>query len=521
MAIIKKTITGLKPDTNYIFSLKPKNVEIAAADTLSETLRISIPAYSVSPSLIQNAGMKSFFETVMIYFDPINDLDLDSYEYEIYDNALGTGTPVASGKNKANVFTVAVPNTTDSQQKQYWARVRTVNTSGGVSNYTNLFTDFATPQIGSQYIASLTAAKITAGTIGAHTITLAGATSIIKSSTYNATQGWQIDGQGNATFNTATIRGELSSGTSPNWFRVDTSGNIWSGADTFTNAASKFRVSNAGVLTAASGTVGGVSMASNKLYIGTGTYANTNTSFYVDNTGQFSLKDKLTWNNTDLNINGTITVGTFDASSGSVGLRISSSGYIQGSGGGIYIKDFDGTGVTRLLGNIVDTEYVRAEFYEPQVGESSMYFGIGGTSFNVNGNEILYNLTSTRSRRYVGVTDLWTLVSLAAYSSIRYKENIKDLDIDYKKILNIQPVSFYYKKEFLPKDDPCNIQFGAIAEQVHELGLIDLVDYNSDGKPETIKYDLLPIYLLKVCQEQEKVINNLSSKVDELESRLL
>ena len=45
-----------------------------------------------------------------------------------------------------------------------------------------------------------------------------------------------------------------------------------------------------------------------KMFIGAGTYANTNTSFYVDNSGQFSLKDKLTWDGTTLSITGTVVI---------------------------------------------------------------------------------------------------------------------------------------------------------------------------------------------------------------------
>ncbi len=45
-----------------------------------------------------------------------------------------------------------------------------------------------------------------------------------------------------------------------------------------------------------------------KMYIGTGTHNNANTSFYVDNSGKFSLKDKLVWDGTTLSINGNITV---------------------------------------------------------------------------------------------------------------------------------------------------------------------------------------------------------------------
>ena len=58
------------------------------------------------------------------------------------------------------------------------------------------------------------------------------------------------------------------------------------------------------------GSIAGVTIASTKIYIGTGTFANSNTAFYVDNTGQFSLKDKLYWDGTTLNIVGNLNVGS-------------------------------------------------------------------------------------------------------------------------------------------------------------------------------------------------------------------
>ena len=48
--------------------------------------------------------------------------------------------------------------------------------------------------------------------------------------------------------------------------------------------------------------------ATRRIYVGTGTYNNTNTAVYMDGAGQFSLKDKLTWDGTTLSINGNITV---------------------------------------------------------------------------------------------------------------------------------------------------------------------------------------------------------------------
>lgn len=47
---------------------------------------------------------------------------------------------------------------------------------------------------------------------------------------------------------------------------------------------------------------------SGKVFVGVGTYANSNTYFYADNTGQFSLGDKLTWDGANLSVTGSITV---------------------------------------------------------------------------------------------------------------------------------------------------------------------------------------------------------------------
>lgn len=61
------------------------------------------------------------------------------------------------------------------------------------------------------------------------------------------------------------------------------------------------------------GSIGGVTIASTAIYVGTGTWGNSNTGFYVDSTGQFSLKDKLTWNGTTLSITGDINISGGDA----------------------------------------------------------------------------------------------------------------------------------------------------------------------------------------------------------------
>ena len=126
-----------------------------------------------------------------------------------------------AGFADANIFTVRVSNLRLEEDGEglwpYWGRVRAIDTSGNIGPWTSLVeTDPHTPLIDNQYIGSLTADKITAGTIGAHTINLNGANSIIQSTTYDDTNGdagWQIRGDGyfslggpdGITYNNSTI----------------------------------------------------------------------------------------------------------------------------------------------------------------------------------------------------------------------------------------------------------------------------------------------------------------------------
>jgi len=82
-----------------------------------------------------------------------------------------------------------------------------------------------------------------------------------------------------------------------------------------------------GGIIANTGSIGGINMASSKLFTGTGTFNNSNTGFYLDNAGQFSLKDKLSWNGTTL-----IVSGTINATTGNIGGFAITQNAITGSG---------------------------------------------------------------------------------------------------------------------------------------------------------------------------------------------
>ena len=72
------------------------------------------------------------------------------------------------------------------------------------------------------------------------------------------------------------------------------------------------------------------------------------------------------------------------------------------------------------------------------------------------------------------------------------------------KLFQLRPVTFFYKPQY---DDGSHIlQYGLIAEEVAKI-YPDLVVYDKDGQPETIRYHLLTPMLLNEVQKQQKVVS--------------
>lgn len=81
----------------------------------------------------------------------------------------------------------------------------------GNANKIPFYVDTTGTYIYDAFIKNLTADKITGGTIGAQTINMSGATSIIQSSNYVAgSTGWRIKGDGTAEFQNVSVRGSLN-----------------------------------------------------------------------------------------------------------------------------------------------------------------------------------------------------------------------------------------------------------------------------------------------------------------------
>jgi hypothetical protein len=106
-------------------------------------------------------------------------------------------------------------------------------------------------------------------------------------------------------------------------------------------------------------------------------------------------------------------------------------------------------------------------------------------------------------------------------SSIEYKENIADLEINSSKIYLLQPKSFDYKPEYkhMGKILAGGRQFGLIAEDVVKI-FPELVISNGNKTTANVDYEKLSVIILAEMKNQKKKIDQLELENQELRLQL-
>jgi hypothetical protein len=102
-------------------------------------------------------------------------------------------------------------------------------------------------------------------------------------------------------------------------------------------------------------------------------------------------------------------------------------------------------------------------------------------------------------------------------SSRRLKQEISDMGEASQGLLELRPVTFRYRSPYADGMQP--IEFGLIAEEVAEV-FPELVVYNEDQEPESVKYRLLSSLLLNEVQKQNTRLAEQEAKLAELSAQL-
>jgi uncharacterized coiled-coil protein SlyX len=101
-------------------------------------------------------------------------------------------------------------------------------------------------------------------------------------------------------------------------------------------------------------------------------------------------------------------------------------------------------------------------------------------------------------------------------SSARFKEEIKPMDKASEAILQLKPVTFYYKQELDPDAIP---QFGLIAEEVEKVNP-DLVVRDEDGRVNTVRYEAVNAMLLNEFLKEHRKVEEQQATITQLESKV-
>jgi hypothetical protein len=155
-------------------------------------------------------------------------------------------------------------------------------------------------------------------------------------------------------------------------------------------------------------------------------------------------------------------------------------------------------------------------------GNSNIYLGNSGANESTTiriGTEGTHTATFIAGINGINVNPSTSVVVNSSgqlgiiVSSRRYKQEIRGMGDASSKLMQLRPVTFFYRPEYVAGDQ--TLQYGLIAEEVARV-YPDLVAFGPDGKPQTVRYHLLSTMLLNEVQKQEAHIR---SQAQQLQSQ--
>ena len=127
--------------------------------------------------------------------------------------------------------------------------------------------------------------------------------------------------------------------------------------------------------------------------------------------------------------------------------------------------------------------------------------------------EATYNITSSSSANvFISTSGLLH----RSTSSSRYKKDIADATWGLADVLKLKPKTFKSNATGENADD--KTYGGFIAEDVHDIGLTNFVEYNDSNQPDAVHYGNMVALLTKAVQELNTKVTTLETKVAALEA---
>jgi hypothetical protein len=157
-------------------------------------------------------------------------------------------------------------------------------------------------------------------------------------------------------------------------------------------------------------------------------------------------------------------------------------------------------------------------------GNGNIYIGNAGVNSESNIIRIGASQTATFVAGISGATSASGVAVLVngsgllgtTTSSRRFKDDIADMAGESDLLMKLRPVAFYYKPEL---DETHTRQYGLVAEDVAKVAP-QLVVFDKDGVPETVRYHFVNAMLLNEVQKQRSTIAQQQAQIQDLAARL-
>ena len=206
---------------------------------------------------------------------------------------------------------------------------------------------------------------------------------------------------------------------------------------------------------------------------------------------------------------------------------------LNAAGNGSFIFEENGTEKMRIdtSGNLclgtssahsgailsITSKYNSSSGFTAQIfsSDSTEQFSIRGDGAFYTGLDSVspYNLTTGNNANAVLTSEGLLRRST---SSLRYKKDIADATWGLTEVKQLRPITFKSNTTGKFADD--KTYGGLIAEEVHDIGLTEFVEYNDSNEPDALHYGNMVALLTKAIQEQQELIETLQAKVEALEN---
>jgi trimeric autotransporter adhesin len=141
-------------------------------------------------------------------------------------------------------------------------------------------------------------------------------------------------------------------------------------------------------------------------------------------------------------------------------------------------------------------------------GDGNIILGYRSADNTTQMQYVYSNTTSTAAN--VAILSSGTISR--STSSRRYKNTINDATHGLTELLALRPVTFK------GNNDGDTVFGGLIAEEVHDAGLTEFVEYNDDTEPDALAYGNMVSLCIKAIQEQQATITALTKRIEALEA---